>query len=332
MADSKGFPVLGSSPDPSTMRALRQSPPGNILPMTGLIRSSTIELTTFPIAAPMMTATARASAFCFSRKDLKSFNTMTFPSFSCAGRDPGSARSRLLRPPRFESALDLPGVLLEVFRVNRQPVLGGITAGFGVRAFRGPRLFRQLPQEIDGVGPHHVHGRERQFDLRGVVIEDPGPAVLVVPVDDRLLLRHEIPDARRGVHLSVSAVTDDLVDGPLARIRAPLPGFARHFREGIAKSRGAFLVALDKGLALFRRVAHRASPNWRVSVPRSAGCLSPGEVGRKPKNASGLCQKPGGPGAERRRVGWRRANRCCLQFRERLARQIGPVASRSSKV
>src|SRR6266542_1228494 len=176
-------------------------------------------------------------------------------------------------------------MLLQVLRVNRQPVFGGVTARFGVRALRGPRLLRQLPQKIDGVGPHHVHGRERQFDLRGVVIEDPGPAVLVVPMDDRLLLRHEIPDARRGVHLSVSAVTDDLVDGPLAPVGAPLPGFARHFREGIAKARGAFLVALDKGLALFRRVAHRASPNWRVSVPRSAGCLSPGQLGRKPKKS-----------------------------------------------
>src|SRR5262249_39247360 len=45
----------------------RQSPPPSQSPITGISRSLTTEVTTLPIAAPMMTATARASALVFRR-------------------------------------------------------------------------------------------------------------------------------------------------------------------------------------------------------------------------------------------------------------------------
>src|SRR5262249_4201661 len=51
----------------SGMLQARQSPPPSQSPITGISRSFTTEVTTLPIAAPMITATARASALVFRR-------------------------------------------------------------------------------------------------------------------------------------------------------------------------------------------------------------------------------------------------------------------------
>src|SRR5678816_962714 len=47
---------------------VRHSPPTTKSRLTGMSRSATTEDTTLPIAAPMITATARASALVFRRK------------------------------------------------------------------------------------------------------------------------------------------------------------------------------------------------------------------------------------------------------------------------
>src|SRR5512144_2588764 len=51
---------------------VRHSPPPTKRPMTGMSRSATTEDTTLPIAAPMMTATARASALVLRRNSTNS--------------------------------------------------------------------------------------------------------------------------------------------------------------------------------------------------------------------------------------------------------------------
>src|SRR6188474_2175785 len=52
--------------------AVRQSPPGMPRPITGMRMSLTSDCTTRPMAAPMITPTASASAFCLKRKSRKS--------------------------------------------------------------------------------------------------------------------------------------------------------------------------------------------------------------------------------------------------------------------
>src|SRR4051794_1791359 len=55
-----------------TIFAARQSPFGMPRLMTGISRSDTSDVTTRPSAAPVITPTASASAFCFSRKSRNS--------------------------------------------------------------------------------------------------------------------------------------------------------------------------------------------------------------------------------------------------------------------
>src|SRR5438105_6986283 len=77
MALSVTFPAA-SVPVFRTIFASFQSPDGRMRPITGINRSSTMEETTFPVAAAMMTPTASASAFDLVRNALKSFSMNSF--------------------------------------------------------------------------------------------------------------------------------------------------------------------------------------------------------------------------------------------------------------
>src|SRR5580765_4954900 len=283
MAVSVGLPAA-STPWARMILAFRQSPPGSNRPMTGLITSSAIEETTFPIAAPMMTPIARARAFCFSRNAWKSFSTAAPPFSPLTARcEPSSLLPRLglFRSPRFNGPVDLAGVLLEVLGVNRQPVFGGVSARLAVSSLGSPCRLGQPAKQSGRPSPRDVHRRQRELDAIGVVIEDVGPAGLVEGLDRRALLGNEVADAGGRVGLGVSAVADDFVRGPLLRLGSPLPGLAGHARKGIAQFRGAVLVAPDQRFPLLRRVPHRRAE----SIP-AGGCQNEGNPSLPPPPAA----------------------------------------------
>src|SRR3990172_4679015 len=99
-----------------------------------------------------------------------------------------------------------------------------------------------------------------------VIVEARGPGALVVTEDDGVGLRDDITDSGRGVGLRVGAVADDLVGGPLARRRPPLPGLLGHLGEGLPEPGGSLGVPPDQ-LVPFREIHARPS-RARFSWPR----------------------------------------------------------------
>jgi len=85
-------------------------------------------------------------------------------------------------------------VLLEVLRIDVQPVFSGVSPRLGVPGDRGPGLFRKAPQESGRVRANGFDDRERRFERSGVVVEGPRPLRLVVADDQGILLGGEIAD------------------------------------------------------------------------------------------------------------------------------------------
>src|SRR5205823_6075699 len=97
-----------------------------------------------------------------------------------------------LFPPGLEVALDLARVLLQVLRVDREPVLRAVRARLRVPAHATPVLLGRALQQRHGIRPHGRYGGQRRVDRMCVVIEALRPAVLVVSDDQRVGLREQV--------------------------------------------------------------------------------------------------------------------------------------------
>ena len=99
----------------------------------------------------------------------------------------------------------------------------------------------------------------RVLERLRLVVEDPGPGVLVVADDERLTLGDQIADAQGSVRLRVGAMDHDLVDAPLPRLWAPRERRLRNPGERLPDPLGPSCVLLDECLPL--AVAHRHVPS-----------------------------------------------------------------------
>ena len=186
-------------------------------------------------------------------------------------------------------------MLLQVLRVHLEPVLRGVAAGLAVGPHGGPDLLRQATQQRRRVRPHRLDRPERRPERRGVVVEGPGPRVLVVAHDRRARLGREEADSHRRVRLGVGGVADDLVRRPLPLRGSPLPRLGGDPLERRSELRRALLVTPDQGLTLGCFVRH--SPSSRAGSGRAVA--RPASL----NDRSGRKKIPGAgerPGAERK--------------------------------
>src|SRR2546430_14964657 len=80
--------------------------------------------------------------------------------------------------PFGEVAFDLARVLLEVLRVNGEPVLCRIAPRLGVPARLLPVPVGHAPEQRERVRSDRLHSRQRRLERGCVGVERPGPPIL----------------------------------------------------------------------------------------------------------------------------------------------------------